>query len=208
MSETISSILASARIIPVIAISNLKDAVPLANTFARNGIRILEIVLRTPAALDAIKLIAANTDCVVGAGSILTCSDALEAKSAGARFFVSPGHTVKLVQEFQAADLPLLPGVSTASEMMTLNEMGLTLFKFFPAASSGGIEALKALSGPLPHLSFCPTGGVTINNFRDYLALPNVRCVGGSWLASAQEIENNQWDDVSLNIRKTLNLLG
>ena len=207
MNQSIVQLLDSTSVIPVIEITDLTNALPLAQTFYDSGIKTLEIVLRTPVAIDAIRLISNNTNCLVGAGSVLTRSDAHLAKEAGAQFIVSPGFTPKLITDCESMAIPILPGVSTASEMMELSERGLSLFKFFPASSSGGIDALKAISGPLPHLSFCPTGGVNKSNFLDYLALTNVKCVGGSWLAPSHTIIAKQWEQIRNNITETLALL-
>ena len=194
-------------IIPVIEIRSLDCAIALADTFSNNGIKVLEIVLRTPVAMQAIQNIIKQTDCTVGVGSVLYPDHVQAAKEAGAKFVVSPGFTKTLVDCCINYKIPILPGVSTVSEMMQLNEIGLRTFKFFPASSSGGVEALKSISGPLPHLSFCPTGGVNKKNFLDYLSLPNVFCVGGSWLAPPAAIERGQWDKIATEIVDALDQL-
>ncbi|HMB76311.1 MAG TPA: bifunctional 4-hydroxy-2-oxoglutarate aldolase/2-dehydro-3-deoxy-phosphogluconate aldolase [Kiloniellaceae bacterium] len=171
-------------VIPVLVIEDLAAAGPLARALAAGGLKALEVTLRTPAALDAIRAMTeAAPDAVVGAGTLLTPEDVRAAKAAGARFGVSPGCTGRLLDAADAAGLPMLPGVATPSEAMAAAERGLTHLKFFPAEQNGGVPTLKAWVGPLPHLTFCPTGGVSEKNARDYLQLPNVACVGGSWVA-------------------------
>ncbi|HVV28513.1 MAG TPA: bifunctional 4-hydroxy-2-oxoglutarate aldolase/2-dehydro-3-deoxy-phosphogluconate aldolase [Rhizomicrobium sp.] len=171
------------RIVPVIVIRDVAHAVPLARALVEGGLNILEITLRTPAALDAIKAIAAEVkDAVVGAGTVINAAQFAASAQAGARFVVSPGLTEEVVHASRQHNVPILPGVVTASDVMRGLGLGLSTFKFFPAESSGGAPAIKALGGPFPHVAFCPTGGVSAKNLGTYLSLPNVIAAGGSWM--------------------------
>lgn len=182
-------------VIPVLTLHRASDAVPLARALVAGGLTVLEVTLRTPAALEAIRLIAANVpDARVGAGTVLTAADRDRAASAGAAFAVSPGLTPNLLAPH---DLPLLPGVATASELMLGLEAGLTAFKFFPAMPMGGAALLKAWAGPFPQASFCPTGGIDANNAANLLALPNVACVGGAWVAPGSLVDAGRWDAIT-----------
>lgn len=170
-------------VMPVVVVDDAADAVPVARALLAGGIRVIELTLRTPAALDAIRRVSAEvSDILVGAGTVTTADQAKQAADAGASFLVTPGCTDRLLAACFDTGLPFLPGASTVSEAMRLAEQGLTALKFFPAEASGGVAALRAIAGPLPHLRFCPTGGITPANAPDYLALPTVGCVGGSWL--------------------------
>ncbi len=182
-----------APVVPVIVVSDIAHARPLAEALVAGGLPALEVTLRTPVALDAIREMASVEGGVVGAGTLLTPDDVKAAKDAGATFGVSPGATDTLLKVAEDADLPMLPGAATASEVMALLERGYTVQKFFPAETSGGAPALKALSSPLPQVSFCPTGGVSLKNVNDYLALPNTLCVGGSWVAPADLVAKGDW---------------
>ncbi len=182
-----------APIIPVLVVEDATQARPLAEALVAGGLPALEVTLRTPAALDAIRAMSAVPGGIVGAGTLLTPEDVRAAKGAGARFGVSPGATPRLIQACIDEDLPLLPGAATASEVMVLYEMGFDMLKFFPAEAAGGAPALKAIGGPIPQVSFCPTGGVTPQNAPDYLALPNVICAGGSWVAPKDRVEAQDW---------------
>ncbi len=185
-------------VIPVIQIRDPEQAPGLARALVAGGIRVLEITLRTPAALDAITAAAASCpEAIVGAGTVLNATDAEEAARAGAQFAVSPGLTRELSQACADLGLPLLPGAVTATEIMTALDLGHRALKFFPAATSGGAAALAALASPLPQAVFCPTGGISPDNARDYLALSNVRCVGGSWLTPAEAIEKEDWTRIT-----------
>ena len=186
-------IAALAPIIPVLVVTDAAQARPLARALIAGGLPALEVTLRTPAALDVIREMAQLPGGVVGAGTLLTPDDVRAAKAAGARFGVSPGATDRLLQACEDADLPLLPGAATASEAMALLERGYSMLKFFPAEASGGAPALKAIGAPIPQIAFCPTGGVTPQNARDYLALPNVICAGGSWVAPNDAVEAGDW---------------
>ena len=184
-------------IIPVVVIEDATVAAPLARALIAGGIRAIEVTLRSKAALAAIKRIADEVpEILVGAGTILSPEDMLQAAAAGARFTVSPGATQSLLETGEASGLPFLPGVATASEAMALREIGYRKLKFFPADAAGGIPALKGLNGPLPDLSFCPTGGVGADNAASYLALPNIFAVGGSWLAPTDAIRAQDWDHI------------
>jgi 2-dehydro-3-deoxyphosphogluconate aldolase / (4S)-4-hydroxy-2-oxoglutarate aldolase len=197
-----------APVVPVLVIDDAGIAQALAEALVAGGLPALEVTLRTPAALDAIREMARVEGGVVGAGTLLTPEDVLAAKEAGALFGVSPGATERLLQAAEDADLPLLPGAATASEAMWLLERGYTVQKFFPAEASGGAAALKAIGGPIPQVRFCPTGGVTLANARDYLSLSNTLCVGGSWVAPKDRIEAGDWDAIEALAREAAGLRG
>lgn len=181
-------------VVAVVVIERLADAVPMARALVAGGVRAIEITLRTPVALDAMRAIAAEVaGAEVGAGTVLSPADLAAAEQAGARFAVSPGATDALVAAATHSALPWLPGVATASEAMALAEHGHRFLKLFPAEAAGGIALLRGLHGPLPGLRFCPTGGITPASAPDYLALPNVACVGGSWLAPAALLATGDW---------------
>jgi 2-dehydro-3-deoxyphosphogluconate aldolase/(4S)-4-hydroxy-2-oxoglutarate aldolase len=185
-------------VIPVIVIDRLEDAVPMARALVAGGVCVLEVTLRTPAGLPAIAAIAREVPgAVVGAGTVRNAADARAAKDAGAVFAVSPGYTVEVGATCREIDLPLLPGVATASEVMAAQSDGLTFLKFFPATAAGGIPMLKALGGPFPDVHFCPTGGLTPETAPQFLALPNVRVCGGSWLTPADAIRAGDWDRIT-----------
>lgn len=191
-------------VIPVLTINRVSDAIPLARALAAGGLTVLEVTLRTPAALEAIRLIAANVaDATVGAGTVLTIADRDRAAAAGAAFAVSPGLTPSLLEPHP---LPLLPGVATASELMLGLDAGLTAFKFFPAMPMGGATLLKAWAGPFPQARFCPTGGVDADNAAELLALSNVACVGGAWVAPASLIDAGRWDAITELARQAVAL--
>lgn len=190
----LESILRRAPVVPVVVIDDLAHAVPLSRALVAGGLPAIEVTLRTPVALDAIRAIASEVEgAEVGAGTVLTPRDLANVMRAGARFAVSPGFTPALLDAAAYSSVPLLPGATTASEVMTLLERGYTLQKCFPAAAIGGAALLKSWAGPLPAARFCPTGGITIDNARNYLALPNVVCVGGSWLTPRAVIEAGDW---------------
>ena len=194
---TIDDVLGLGHVMPVIVIDDASKAVPLAETLLANDIRTIEITLRTSAALDSIAVIADQCpDMVVGAGTILSPELAQASAAAGARFVVSPGSTDAVIKGCQDADIPLLPGASTVSEMMALAEQGFDIIKFFPAMAAGGPNFIKSLASPLPHLGFCPTGGITEATAPDWLSLPNVPCLGGSWIAPATLINDGDWDRI------------
>lgn len=182
---TVEELVSLAPVVPVVVIEDVEDAVPLAGALVRGGLPAIEVTLRTPAALDAIERIAAEVEgAVVGAGTVNTAGQVDEALAAGARFLVSPGATPTLLDALQDAGVPFLPGTATASDLVALLERGLTHAKLFPAEVVGGVKALKAFAGPFPQLRFCPTGGINAANAPDYLAQPNVVCVGGSWMTA------------------------
>ena len=182
-SRRLRAICATAPVMPVLVIEDDATAQPLAEALIGGGLPVLEVTLRTPAAPDVIREMASVVGGIVGAGTIVTPADVAVAVEAGARFAVSPGATDQLLDACAEAELPLLPGAATASEAMRLFARGHDLLKFFPAEAAGGVAALRALAGPLPGIAFCPTGGVSARNAASYLALPNVACVGGSWIA-------------------------
>lgn len=185
-----------APVIPVIVVKDVAHAVPLAEALVAGGLPVLEVTLRTPVALDVIRAMAGVEGGVVGAGTLITPDDVHAAKEAGALFGVSPGITDELVAACEADELPLLGGVATVSEAMRMLARGYDVCKFFPAEANGGAPALKSFAGPLPQMSFCPTGGVSTRNAADYLALPNVLCVGGSWPADPALMAAGRWDEV------------
>lgn len=185
-------------VVPVIVIDRLEDAVPLAQALVEGGVRVLEVTLRTPAALPAIEAMArAVPEAIVGAGTVLGAADAQRARDAGAVFAVSPGYTSALGQACRSLGLPLLPGVATSGEIMAALDDGYRFLKLFPAEAVGGIPLLKAWASPFGQVSFCPTGGITVATAPDYLALPNVRCVGGSWLTPAPALAQRDWTRIT-----------
>lgn len=189
-------ICALAPVIPVLTVRQFSHAVPLAEALVAGGLPVLEVTLRTPIALDVIRAMSEVEGGVVGAGTLLTPADVRAAKEAGALFGVSPGITDALVDACEAEELPLLGGTATVSDAMRMLERGYSVAKFFPAEANGGVAALKAFAGPLPQMHYCPTGGVTPANAPDYLALPNVLCVGGSWVADAALLQGERWSEV------------
>ncbi|MEV5553131.1 bifunctional 4-hydroxy-2-oxoglutarate aldolase/2-dehydro-3-deoxy-phosphogluconate aldolase [Nonomuraea wenchangensis] len=188
------SLLDLAPVIPVVVIEDAATAVPLARALVAGGLPAIEVTLRTPAAREAIARIAAEVpEATVGAGTVRTADDIAASAAAGARFLVSPGTTPSLVEALEASGLPYLPGAATVSEVMALAERGIRELKFFPAEAAGGVPYLKALSGPVPDVRFCPTGGIRATTAADYLALPNVGCVGGTWLTPADALAAGDW---------------
>ncbi len=185
-----------APVIPVIVVDELAHAVPLATALVAGGLPVLEVTLRTPVALDVIRAMKAVTGGVVGAGTLLSPADVKAAKEAGAEFGVSPGVTDELLDACEEAELPLLAGTATISEAMFLLSRGYDVAKFFPAEVNGGAPALKAFNGPLPAMSYCPTGGIGPKNAASYLALPNVMCVGGSWVCDKALMTAGNWDEI------------
>jgi 2-dehydro-3-deoxyphosphogluconate aldolase / (4S)-4-hydroxy-2-oxoglutarate aldolase len=184
-------------VIPVITIARIEDAAPLASALTAGGIRALEVTLRTPAALDAIAAMRRVEGAIVGAGTVLDARDAERAAEAGAQFIVSPGLTEGLAKAVKRLALPFLPGIATPADIMRGLDLGLDRFKFFPAEVYGGANGLKAFAGPFPQIRFCPTGGVTQATAPDYLALPNVGCVGGTWLTPKSAIEAGDWAQIT-----------
>lgn len=181
-------------VVPVVALNDPDNAPALGQALLRGGIRTIEVTLRTPAALTAIERLATEVaDIVIGAGTIIDADQAKRAAQAGAQYLVTPGSTEQLLDAVSVTGLPCLPGVSTVSEAMRMRERGHTALKFFPAQPCGSVEFLKAIAGPLPDLRFCPTGGISPSTMRDYLALPNVGCVGGSWITPANVLAAGDW---------------
>ncbi|SFS08501.1 bifunctional 4-hydroxy-2-oxoglutarate aldolase/2-dehydro-3-deoxy-phosphogluconate aldolase [Yoonia litorea] len=196
-SEATEKVCKLAPVVPVLVIEDADIAADLATALVAGGLPALEVTLRTPAALDAIREMAKVAGGVVGAGTLLTPKDVENAKDAGATFGVSPGATDKLLEACEANELPLLPGAATSSEAMRLLERGYRVQKFFPAEANGGAAALKAIGAPIPQVKFCPTGGVSLSNAPDYLNLSNTFCVGGSWVAPKDHILARDWDAIT-----------
>jgi 2-dehydro-3-deoxyphosphogluconate aldolase/(4S)-4-hydroxy-2-oxoglutarate aldolase len=195
--EKLQYILKLAPVIPVITINKGSNAIPLAEALLEGGLKTLEITMRTPEALAAIESIAsAFPEAEVGAGTVLNVADYQLATQAGARFIVSPGATDSLIAHAQISSIPFLPGVNTPSEVMRLLQVGITTMKFFPAEPAGGVPMLKAMSAPLAQALFCPTGGITLGLAPDYLALPNVICVGGSWMLQEADLKSGNWSAI------------
>jgi len=195
-------------VIPVLTIDRVEDAQPLARALVAGGLPALEITLRTAAAMEAIAAVSEVEGAMAGVGTLLTAAQIRDAKSAGATFGVSPGATHSLIEAAREYDLPLLPGAATATEAMRLLEQGFVFQKFFPAEAAGGAPALGSMAGPLPQITFCPTGGVTPENAKTYLALPNTRCVGGSWIAPKALIDAGDWDQITQIARRAADLLA
>ncbi|MDW4548446.1 bifunctional 4-hydroxy-2-oxoglutarate aldolase/2-dehydro-3-deoxy-phosphogluconate aldolase [Defluviimonas sp. D31] len=195
-----------APVVPVLVVEDATSAAPLARALVAGGLPALEVTLRTPAALDAIRAMAAVEGGVVGAGTLLTPADVKAAKAAGACFGVSPGATDGLLKACEDEGLPLLPGAATATEVMRLLERGYTVQKFFPAEASGGAPALAAIGAPIPQVRFCPTGGIGPANVGSYLKLANVLCVGGSWVAPKDRVTAGDWDAITALAREASSL--
>ncbi|MER8266383.1 bifunctional 4-hydroxy-2-oxoglutarate aldolase/2-dehydro-3-deoxy-phosphogluconate aldolase [Streptomyces griseus] len=193
-----ASVLDLAPVVPVVVLHDAADAVPLARALVAGGLPAIEVTLRTPAALDSIRAMAAEVPgAVVGAGTVISPEHVRDTVAAGARFLVSPGWTDALLEAMKASGVPFLPGVSTTSEVVALLERGVREMKFFPAEAAGGTAYLKALSAPLPQARFCPTGGISLASAPSYLALPNVGCVGGSWMVPGDAVAAKDWDRVA-----------
>jgi 2-dehydro-3-deoxyphosphogluconate aldolase/(4S)-4-hydroxy-2-oxoglutarate aldolase len=198
MAVTIKEVMTTSPVMPVMVINQLDQAVPLAKALVDGGLKVLEITLRTPVALDAIRKIKAEVPgAIVGAGTIINTETLQQAIDAGAEFIVSPGVTDSVIDAAIASGVPILPGVITPSEVMKLLEKGITAMKFFPAEAAGGIPMLKSIGAPLPQVTFCPTGGVNPKNAPEYLALSNVACVGGSWMAPADLVDAGDWAEIT-----------
>lgn len=205
----LDAILSLGPVVAVVTIDDIAAAVPMARALVAGGVRSIEITMRTPAALDAIRAVAENVaDAVPGAGTVLSAQDLAAAERAGARFAVSPGTTPELLATIEKSALPYLPGSASASEAMWLLAHGYARQKFFPAEPAGGIEYLRALAGPLPGIRFCPTGGVRASNAANYLKLPNVICVGGSWLTPPNLVAAKDWQAISELARAATQLRG
>ncbi len=207
MQDKTIEVLQISPIIPVVVIEDIKDAVPLAQSLIEGGIQIIEVTLRSSCALEAIELIAKNVPKMrVGAGTILNPTQLEQAQNRGAEFLISPGLTIKLLEHAKKKDMPLIPGVSSSSEVMQALELGYSALKFFPAEYCGGVKLLNAFNGPFKGVKFCPTGGISIDNMRSYLNLENVLCVGGSWLTPKNLIQNKEWDKITEICKRSLAL--
>jgi 2-dehydro-3-deoxyphosphogluconate aldolase/(4S)-4-hydroxy-2-oxoglutarate aldolase len=190
----LEAVMTASPVIPVIVIDEIEDALPLAHALFSGGLKVLEVTLRTEHGLAAIEVIKqALPEAIVAAGTVVTAEDVVKAKLAGADFLVSPGCTTALLDAAIAANIPLLPGVNTPSEAMTILERGVRYLKFFPAEAAGGAAMLRSIGGPLPQLKFCPTGGINFGNAQEYLSLANVLCVGGSWMLDSAAIRAKDW---------------
>ncbi|WP_120936565.1 bifunctional 4-hydroxy-2-oxoglutarate aldolase/2-dehydro-3-deoxy-phosphogluconate aldolase [Helicobacter pylori] len=207
MQDKIIEVLQISPIVPVVVIENIKDAVPLAQSLVEGGIHIIEVTLRSSCALEAIELIAKNVPKMrVGVGTILNPTQLEQAQNRGAEFLISPGLTIKLLEYAKKKDMPLIPGVSSSSEVMQALELGYSALKFFPAEYCGGVKLLNAFNGPFKGVKFCPTGGISADNMHSYLNLENVLCVGGSWLTPKNLIQNKEWDKITEICKRSLAL--
>ncbi|UOS58359.1 bifunctional 4-hydroxy-2-oxoglutarate aldolase/2-dehydro-3-deoxy-phosphogluconate aldolase [Helicobacter pylori] len=207
MQDKIIEVLQISPIVPVVVIEDIKDAVPLAQSLIEGGIHIIEVTLRSSCALEAIELIAKNVPKMrVGAGTILNPTQLEQAQNRGAEFLISPGLTIKLLEYAKKKDMPLIPGVSSSSEVMQALELGYSALKFFPAEYCGGVKLLDAFNGPFKGVKFCPTGGISADNMHSYLNLENVLCVGGSWLTPKNLIQNKEWDKITEICKRSLAL--
>ncbi|MGT0072176.1 bifunctional 4-hydroxy-2-oxoglutarate aldolase/2-dehydro-3-deoxy-phosphogluconate aldolase [Helicobacter pylori] len=207
MQDKIIEILQISPIVPVVVIEDIKDAVPLAQSLVEGGIHIIEVTLRSSCALEAIELIAKNVPKMcVGVGTILNPTQLEQAQNRGAEFLISPGLTIKLLEYAKKKDMPLIPGVSSSSEVMQALELSYNALKFFPAEYCGGVKLLNAFNGPFKGVKFCPTGGISADNMRSYLNLENVLCVGGSWLTPKNLIQNKEWDKITEICKRSLAL--
>jgi|TARA_R110002111_G_scaffold66142_1_gene108026 2-dehydro-3-deoxyphosphogluconate aldolase/(4S)-4-hydroxy-2-oxoglutarate aldolase len=195
---TSEEIFSQGPVVPVLVIKDVEHAVPLAKALIAGGIRVLEVTLRTEAALEVIAKIAKEVpEAIIGAGTVTNRAQLQQVIDAGAKFAISPGLTSDLLKAGNEGSIALIPGISSISELMTAVDHGYTHLKFFPAEASGGVKALKAIGGPFPDIKFCPTGGISPSNYNDYLALPSVRCAGGSWLAPEEAMINGEWDKIT-----------
>ncbi|BAW72302.1 bifunctional 4-hydroxy-2-oxoglutarate aldolase/2-dehydro-3-deoxy-phosphogluconate aldolase [Helicobacter pylori] len=207
MQDRIIEVLQISPIVPVVVVENIKDAVPLAQSLVEGGIHIIEVTLRSSCALEAIELIAKNVPKMrVGVGTILNPTQLEQAQNRGAEFLISPGLTIKLLEHAKKKDMPLIPGVSSSSEVMQALELGYNALKFFPAEYCGGVKLLDAFNGPFKGVKFCPTGGISADNMHSYLNLENVLCVGGSWLTPKNLIQNKEWDKITEICKRSLAL--
>ncbi|MFP6207980.1 bifunctional 4-hydroxy-2-oxoglutarate aldolase/2-dehydro-3-deoxy-phosphogluconate aldolase [Helicobacter pylori] len=207
MQDKIIEVLQISPIVPVVVIEDIKDAVPLAQSLIEGGIPIIEVTLRSSCALEAIELIAKNVPKMrVGAGTILNPTQLEQAQNRGAEFLISPGLTIKLLEHAKKKTMPLIPGVSSSSEVMQALELGYNALKFFPAEYCGGVKLLNAFNGPFKGVKFCPTGGISVDNMHSYLNLENVLCVGGSWLTPKNLIQNKEWDKITEICKRALAL--
>lgn len=209
MTNQVQSIMEQAYpVMPVLAVSRVEDAIPLAEALKAGGLTVLEVTLRTEAAIDVIAAMKQVEGVIVGAGTVTKVEQLKQLEAVGADFAISPGATPRLLEAGRQASMPFLPAVASVSEMMQAMELGYEHFKFFPAAASGGVSALKAFSGPFPNVRFCPTGGISAKDFTDYLALPNVLCVGGSWVVPADALNQGDWARIEQLAREACELAG
>jgi len=194
----VKDIMQKTQVIPVLVINKIEDAIPLAKALVEGGLNVLEITLRTPIAIEAIKEIKqVLPNALVGSGTVINPSTLNDSLNAGVDFIVSPGTSPELLAEVHNTSAPLLPGASTPSEVMNLMAQGFNAMKFFPAEAAGGVNMLKSIGGPLPQVTFCPTGGINLNNAEKYLALNNVACVGGTWMLNKKLIEQKHWSEIT-----------
>lgn len=199
MKYSVEQIMAAAYpVMPVLAVNRVEDAIPLAQALKAGGLTVLEVTLRTEAAMAVIEAMKTVEGVIVGAGTVTNEAQLIELQRIGADFAISPGATPRLLEAGNAVDFPFLPAIASVSEMMQGLEMGYSNFKFFPAETSGGVAALKSFAGPFPNVSFCPTGGISIANFKQYLALDNVKCVGGSWVVPADALNQQDWSRIEM----------
>lgn len=206
---SISKILSLGPVMPVIVLEQANHAIPLGEALLTGGIKTIEITLRTSAALNAIEQLAKHLpEIYVGAGTILTKENATQAKNSGAKFCVSPGTTSSIIDACNECNISLLPGASTVSEMLTLSEAGFSEIKFFPASAAGGIPFIKSLLSPLPNLKFCPTGGISYETASEWLSLVNVSCVGGSWIAPAKDINDQNFSEITARAKQATKLVN
>lgn len=206
--QKLADLFKAATVIPVLTIERREDAVPLARALVAGGVRVLEVTLRTPVAIEAAKaMIAEVPDAIVGIGTILNADDLARAKALGAKFGISPGGTPELLKAAAGEDLPFAPGIATASELMQALAHGFDIVKFFPAEQSGGIKALRALAGPFPNIRVCPTGGISEANAAAWLAEPNVVAVGGSWVCPASDVKAGNWAGITAMCARTMKSL-
>ena len=202
-------VLGQGPVVPVMVIHKLEQAVPLAKALVAGGIRVLEITLRTPVAMEAIRIISREVSgAMVGAGTVTRGEELAAVAEAGAVFAISPGLTVELLDAANQGPIPLIPGIATISELMTGMARGYSHFKFFPAEAAGGVKMLQAIGGPFPQITFCPTGGITLANYRDYLALKNVACIGGSWVAPQAAMDQGDWTRITALAREAVEKSG
>jgi len=209
MQKNLAAVLEQAGVVPVLVIDEVKDALPLAQALVEGGLNVLEVTLRTEAALGAVEEIAKHLpDAHVGTGTVLTADDVRRSVDAGATFMVSPGATEALIDAVEQSTVPMLPGAANPSEVMRLLERGFTYQKFFPAEAAGGVPMLKSIGGPLGQVKFCPTGGVSPGNAQEYLALKNVVCVGGSWMAAPKLVAEKNWAEITRLAKEASALKG
>ncbi len=198
-------VLNSGPVVPVIVIKKIEHAVPLAKALLKGGVKVLEVTLRSDVAVESIRRISQEVpEAIIGAGTVASPEDLAAVTEAGAVFAISPGMTPRLLTAANQGTIALIPGISSASELMMGMELGYSEFKFFPAEAAGGIPMLKSLGGPFPHITFCPTGGISLKNYNDYLALDNVACVGGSWIVPTDSVEKEDWQAITTLAREAV----